>query len=69
MALRIPKQIANSLKLDKDTAVELIEESGEIRLRRISSDESDLASLLSQITENNQHPPAETGEAQGREAW
>ncbi len=67
LAVRLPKDVAQSLEVENDSKLDLRVENGKLILtpRR----ENDLSHLLEQITSENLHKEIETGEAVGHENW
>ena len=67
LAVRLPKDVAQSLEVENDSKLDLRVENGKLILtpRR----ENDLPQLLEQITSENLHKEIETGEAVGHENW
>lgn len=69
LALRLPQKLAASHNLEEGSAVELIEDSGELKLRPLKEVNSGLEELLARITEENRHTEVKTGSAVGKESW
>ena len=67
LAVRLPKDIAQSLQVDHDSKVDLKVEEG--RLILTPHQKSDLSCLLDRITPENLHREIDTGEAVGHEIW
>ncbi len=67
LALRVPRDVANTLHLKQDDLLELEIKEGALILRPRPNDR--LESLVAGITEENRHHEVETGEPLGHEAW
>ena len=67
LALRIPKTYALEAKLENNSDVDISMVEGQLVIRPIVTINSDLAHLLSGITEANLHNKCDTGEAVGNE--
>jgi antitoxin MazE len=67
LAIRIPKDIANTLSIGYDTTMEMSVENGAIILK--PKNNSRLKSLVSKINPHNIHNEIETGEVVGNEEW
>jgi len=67
LAMRIPKEIANALKIDENTAVELHMEDGCMIIK--PAKQALLDQLISKIESNNLHNEIFAGKAVGHEAW
>lgn len=67
LALRIPKDVAQSLHLEKDSLAELQIKDGSPVIEPVSKIR--LEDLVSRIDPENLHGEIETGEAVGNEAW
>jgi len=67
LALRIPKDIVQSLALEDSSQMELTIENNTLMLRAKESDY--LESLVMQINESNLHSEIDTGERVGHEEW
>jgi len=67
LALRIPKDIANTLSIAYDSNMELSIVDGALVLKPQNS--SRLESLVSQITSDNMHREVDTGKSVGNEEW
>lgn len=66
LAIRIPKPIAEQWGVQEGSAIEIVPDGDTLTLRK---QVYDLASLLDQVTPGNLHQEADTGAAQGNEAW
>ncbi len=67
IALRIPKDIANTLHVDDNSLMELDVDDGVLTLR--PQKENLLERLVSQIDSENFHKEVDTGESVGNEEW
>jgi len=67
LALRIPKDIAQTLHIENDSILELRIEEGVMIVE--PQKDNLLESLVSSITEHNLHHEVATGEALGNEEW
>ena len=66
LGVRIPSLYVKELNLKNGTDVEITEEDGKIV---IVPAQKELTEMLSRITEENIHPPVETGSSVGNEEW
>lgn len=69
LSLRIPRAIAEELRLQPDSEVELSLEESKLVIRPINDESYDLDQLLSRVTPSNLHSETDWGEAVGREPW
>jgi len=67
LAVRIPKDVARSLKVESDSLMELELQEGVLTLRPKRGNR--LEALVSQIDEKNLHEEIETDGPVGNEAW
>lgn len=67
LALRIPKDVANSLHVDNNSLMELDVKDGILTLKPKKSNR--LESLVSQINDDNLHKEIDTGRSVGYEEW
>jgi len=67
LAIRIPKDIANSLSIGYDTIMDLSIENGAIILKPKRA--TTLESLVSKINKDNLHSEIDTGSRVGNEEW
>ena len=67
LAIRLPKDIAESLKVDNESKLDMKVEDGKLIL--VPKHREELSSLLQQITPENLHAEIDTGEAIGHEIW
>ncbi|CAA6814830.1 MAG: Programmed cell death antitoxin MazE [uncultured Sulfurovum sp.] len=67
LALRIPKDMANSLDIDNNSLMELDINDGVLTLRPKKNNL--LETLVSQINNENLHKEIDTGKSVGNEEW
>lgn len=67
-SVRIPASVMESARLKPDDAVEIREEDGRIVISSVREHEYDLARLVADITEENQHGELDFGGPVGKEA-
>ena len=67
LALRIPKDILNTLALDENSIMELSVNNGMLTVKPKSN--TLLESLVSQINSENLHKEIDTGRSVGNEEW
>jgi antitoxin MazE len=67
LALRIPKDIANTLLVENDSVMELAVTNGVLMVRPKKNNL--LEELVSQINSENLHKEIETGRSVGNEEW
>jgi len=67
LALRIPKDVAQTLHIENNSVLELRIENGVMIVE--SKKNSLLENLVSRIDADNLHGEVETGESIGNEAW
>ena len=67
LALRIPKDVVNTLDIDNNSIMELTVENGVLTIRPKKSNL--LETLVSQINNDNPHKEIETGRSVGNEEW
>ena len=67
LAIRIPKDIAQSLSIENDSIVEINIQKGTLVI--VPKKQTDLEYLVSRITEENLHREVDTGESVGNEEW
>ncbi|MFK5976529.1 MAG: AbrB/MazE/SpoVT family DNA-binding domain-containing protein [Sulfurovum sp.] len=67
LALRIPKDIAQTLHIENNSTLELSIKEGALIIEPQKS--TDLESLVSQINDKNLHNEINTGKAVGNEEW
>jgi len=63
LALRLPRSFAESLRLGAGSSIEMSLEEGALVIRPDRDGAWDLDSLLAAVTDENLHPPWETGSA------
>jgi antitoxin MazE len=68
LALRLPKNIADGVRLKEGTQVEL-ELQGDVLLVRPARPKYKLADLLSKKPKQRKHEEFDWGQAKGEEAW
>jgi len=68
LALRIPKNLADEVRLRQGTEVDLVSTKGRIVIVPSKKDYR-IADLLSQITADNIHKETLTGSKKGKEVW
>lgn len=68
-AVRIPKNLVNSLALDSNSPLEIREEDGKLIIVPVAPKPYRLSQLLEQITPQNLHGEVNEGPAQGKEVW
>lgn len=67
LALRIPKDVVNTLNIDNNSIMELTVENGVLIIRPKKSNL--LETLVSQINSENLHKEIDTGRSVGNEEW
>ena len=67
LAIRIPKDIVQSLSIEQDTILEMNMQKGVLVIK--PKQETTLESLVSQINEENLHTEVTSGEGVGNEEW
>ena len=67
LALRIPKDILNTLAIDENSIMELSVNNGMLTVKPKSN--TLLESLVSQINSENLHKEIDTGRSVGNEEW
>jgi len=67
LALRIPKDIAQTLHIENNSTLELNIKDGALVIK--PQGETLLESLVSGINSHNVHAEVDTGKAMGNEAW
>ena len=68
-AVRIPAHVLEASKLALDAAVMISVIDGRIVIEPARKPARDLESLLSEITEANQHSSVDFGKTEGNETW
>jgi antitoxin MazE len=69
LAVRIPKAFAEEAGIKDDSPIEMRLVRGGLLLEPSAGWSPSLEELLNGVTESNLHDEADTGEAQGSEAW
>ena len=69
LALRIPKYIANQIKINNGSEIDVSLEEGKIIIKPIKDKQESLDKLLSKINKNNIHKEEGFGEPVGGEIW
>lgn len=69
LALRIPKYIANQMKINNGSNVDVLVEQEKLIVKPISNKQELLDQLLAKITENNIHSEEDFGNPMGEEVW
>jgi len=67
LALRIPKDVAQTLHIENDSVLELHIDNGAMVVKPLQN--TFLESLVSRINTDNIHAEVETGESVGNEEW
>ncbi|HBK59879.1 MAG TPA: AbrB/MazE/SpoVT family DNA-binding domain-containing protein [Firmicutes bacterium] len=68
LAIRIPRGLAEQLKVQQNSEVDLSLDGDRLVIRPRRSEPS-LAALLAQVTDENTHAEVAAGEPIGREVW
>jgi len=68
LALRIPKTMAEHIKVRAGAPVEITEERGNLLIKPTGA-KSSLKELLAKVTPENLHGETKTGRAVGKEVW
>ncbi len=68
LALRIPKTMAEHIKVKEGAPVEIVENSGGLLIKPTGAKPS-LKELLSKVTPENLHGETKTGKSVGKEVW
>jgi len=70
LAVRIPKPLADQIRLRQGTDVDLVASNGSVIVRPSQSRRRlRLRDLLKQVNRKNLHAEIQTGPKRGREAW
>ncbi len=69
LALRIPKPIAEKIKISEGTFVDLRVTEGELVATPTKRKKVTLRQLLTKVTKSNLHEEVDTGSSAGRESW
>lgn len=68
LALRIPKTMAEHIKVREGAPVEILENDGGLFIKPTGA-KATLKDLLSKVTAENLHGEIKTGKAVGKEVW
>jgi len=68
LALRIPKAMAEHIKVKEGAPVEIQEDGNALLIKPVGAKPS-LKELLSKVTPENLHGETKTGKAVGKEVW
>ncbi len=68
LALRIPKTMAEHIKVKEGAPVEIVENGGALLIKP-TGDKPSLKELLAQVTPGNLHQETKAGKAVGNEVW
>jgi antitoxin MazE len=69
LALRIPKAIAQEVRLEEASVVELSLQDGKLIVVPVVKPRWTLEELLSKVSDENRHDELSTGPMEGKEAW
>jgi antitoxin MazE len=69
LALRIPKAVAQQVKVKKGSQVRLTIERNRIVFQPVRESKITLKSLLAKVTPENIHPETDWGKPMGKEIW
>ncbi len=69
LALRIPKQLAETHHLFEGSDLEIIDDEGEIRIRPVQPSKYRLADLLNDVIPENLHGEYLVDDPKGKEGW
>jgi len=69
LALRIPKPIAEKIKISEGTLVDLRVTEGKLVATPTKRKKVTLSQLLTKVTKSNLHEEVDTGSSAGRESW
>jgi antitoxin MazE len=69
LAVRIAKSMAEELRLEPDSPVEIRVEEGRLTILPLSKPVFDLETLLAEIKPENLHAEIDSGPPQGNEVW
>jgi antitoxin MazE len=69
LAVRIAKSMAEELRLEPDSPVEIRVEKGRLTILPLSKQVFDLETLLAEIKPENLHAEIDSGPPQGNEVW
>lgn len=69
LALRIPKYIANQIKINNGSDIDVTLEEEKIIIKPVKAKKESLEYLLSKIEKNNIHKEEDFGKPEGVEIW
>ncbi len=69
LAVRLPKELAENLRLHEGGAVVLVQEGDALILRKGKKEHVPLSSLLKKVNARNMHGAFDWGKPRGREVW
>lgn len=69
LGLRIPQAIANQIKIQDGSRINLVLKNNKIELIPVASEEYQLNDLVELISESNLHTVISSGQPQGKEIW
>ena len=69
LAVRIPKALAQEVRLDEGTPIEIAIADGQLVLTPIVEPGPTLEQLLAGVSDDNLHGELDTGPSVGRELW
>ena len=69
LALRIPKPIAEKIKISEGTLVDLRVTEGKLVATPTKRKKVTLSQLLTKVTKSSLHEEVDTGSSAGRESW
>jgi len=69
LGIRIPKSLAQDVRVAEGTQVDIRVENGRLVIARQTPERFDLDELLGRVTPENLHAAVDTGPPVGREVW
>ena len=69
LGIRIPKALAQEVRIDEGASVNLTVENGPLIITPAAEKRYDLADLLGRVSPDNLHGETDAGPAAGREIW
>ena len=69
LGVRIPKALAQDLRLEEGARVDLVAENGRLSVTPVQKKAYSLKDLLGGVTRDNLHGEIDAGSAVGREVW
>jgi len=69
LGIRIPKSLAQDIRVGEGTQVDIRVEDGRLVIARQIPEHVDLDELLGRVTPENLHEAVDTGSPVGREVW